>query len=117
MKPAAGVGSRSSFAGLARAALEKHLPRAREASAHWLERYPDVEAQIGNGLKVDDVVEVVFLDAFEQYPNRPAGVRFGEWLEALIDPAVKELLRHPEELESVSLARTLQGVAPTREEK
>src|SRR5205823_5926343 len=34
------------------------------------------------------------------------------------DPAaVEELLRHPEELESVSLARTLQGVAPTREEK
>jgi len=38
MKPAAGVGSRSNFAGLARAALEKHLPRAREASARWAVR-------------------------------------------------------------------------------
>ena len=41
----------------------------------------------------------------------------GRRLERLIDPAVKGLLRHPDELENVSLARTLQGVAPTREEK
>jgi len=37
-KPVGGARSRSSFAGVARAALEKHLPAAREPSAHWTAR-------------------------------------------------------------------------------
>jgi len=60
----------------------------------------------------------VFLDAFEGYEQRPKDVRFGDWLVNLIDPAVKEMLRHPDEvLENVSMARSLQGVQRTREEK
>jgi len=83
----------------------------------WVERDPAADAAIGPRFTIADVVEEVFLTAFETYDDRPRGLRFGDWLDNLIDPAVKELLRHPEELESVSLARTLQGVAPTREEK
>ncbi len=79
----------------------------RKRAGRWVERYPRAEAQIGNKLEMADVVEEVFLDAFEQYDRRPKGVRFGEWLEGLIDPAVKELLAHPdEELENIALART-----------
>ena len=64
-------------------------------------------ARIDHGLKIDDVVEAVFLDAFEAYPDRPQGVRFGDWLQGLIDPAIKELLAHPDrELENINLARS-----------
>jgi len=49
----------------------------------------------------------VFLSAFEGYAKRPADVRFGDWLESHLDPAVKELRAHPdEELENINLART-----------
>src|SRR5947207_656222 len=84
------------------------------AVGRWVERDPATDAAIGTRFTIADVVEEVFLTAFETYDDRPQGLRFGDWLDSLIDPAVKELLRHPEELESVSLARTLQGVAPTR---
>jgi len=79
----------------------------RKRAGRWVERYPEAEAQIGKQLEMADIVEEVFLDAFEQYDRRPQDVRFGEWLEGLIDPAVKELLAHPdEELENIALART-----------
>jgi ribosome-associated translation inhibitor RaiA len=89
----------------------------RQHVGRWVERDPATDAAIGRLFTIADVVEEVFLTAFETYDDRPHGLRFGNWLDSLIDPAVKELLRHPEELESVSLARTLQGVEPTREEK
>jgi ribosome-associated translation inhibitor RaiA len=79
----------------------------RKRIGRWVERYPDLSARIDHGLKIDDVVEAVFLDAFEAYPNRPRGVRFGDWLERLIDPAIRELLAHPDrELENINLARS-----------
>ena len=90
--------------------LRRHVGR-------WVERDPASDAAIGTRFTIADVVEEVFLTAFETYDDRPQGLRFGDWLDRLIDPAVKELLRHPDELEAVGLARTLQGVAPTREEK
>ena len=83
----------------------------RKRVGRWVERYPEAEARIGKGLQIDDIVEEVFLDAFEQYDHQPAGVRFGEWLEDLIDPAVKELLRRPDaELENIRLARSARAV-------
>jgi ribosome-associated translation inhibitor RaiA len=89
----------------------------RQHVGRWVERDPAADGAIGTRFTIADVVEEVFLTAFETFDDRPHGLRFGDWLDNLIDPAVNELLRHPEELESVSLARTLQGVAPTREEK
>jgi hypothetical protein len=56
--------------------------------------------------------------AFEEYDHWPRAVPFCEWRDGLIDGAVQALLRHPDqELENVRLARTMQGVAATREEK
>jgi ribosome-associated translation inhibitor RaiA len=79
----------------------------RKRIGRWVERYPDVSARIDKGLKINDVVEEVFLDAFEKYPHRPPDVRLGDWLEGLIDPAIKELAAHPEqELENINLARS-----------
>ena len=79
----------------------------RKRIGRWVERYPEAEARIGKKLEIADIVEEVFLDAFEHYGRRPKEVRFGEWLEERIDPAVKELLAHPDrELENIDLART-----------
>lgn len=78
----------------------------RQRIGRWVERYPAVEAQIGKTLRIDDIVEAVFLDAFEAYEHRPRDVRLGDWLEHLMGPAIKELSAHPDaELENINLAR------------
>jgi ribosome-associated translation inhibitor RaiA len=74
----------------------------------WVQRYPEAEARVGDGLKIGDLVEEVYLNAFEHFTERPDGVALSAWLEQLIDPSLKALLRHPdEERENASLARTL----------
>jgi len=79
----------------------------RKRVGRWIERYPEVNGQIGHGLEVEDLVEEVFLLAFEGYESRPMDIRFGDWLEALIDPAVKALQQHrDEELENINLVRS-----------
>jgi ribosome-associated translation inhibitor RaiA len=76
-------------------------------AGRWVQRFPDYEARIGRDIKMADVVEEVFLLAFDQYADRPEGVPMGEWLERLIDPAVKALMtRTDEELENINLTRT-----------
>jgi DNA-directed RNA polymerase specialized sigma24 family protein len=73
---------------------------------------------VGRSFTIADIVEEVFLDAFDAYDRRAKEVRFGDWLESLIDPAVKDLLRDRDgALENISMARTLQGVPATREER
>jgi len=73
-----------------------------------VQRYPQAQAQIGRGLAIGDVVEEVYLNAFERFGRRPTEVPFHEWLEELIDLSVRLLLRNPdEEAENASLARTV----------
>jgi len=77
----------------------------------WVERYPAVAARLGNGLHISDIVEDVFLSAFEDYEHRPQGVRFGEWLGRYIDTAIKAIAAHPDqELENVNMARLAREV-------
>jgi ribosome-associated translation inhibitor RaiA len=84
----------------------------RQRVGRWAQRYPKLEAQIGKQLQVDDLIEEVFLNAFERYERRPAGESLSEWLEKLIDPSVKALLDHgDEERENISFARTLTDTA------
>src|SRR5262245_48098504 len=49
----------------------------RKRAGRWVGRLPEVQARIGRGLEIADIVEEVFLTAFEQYDRRPPGVRFG----------------------------------------
>jgi len=77
----------------------------------WGQRYPEAQAQIGRGLLLGDLVEEVYLNAFERFAQRPTDVRLSEWLEDLLDPSLKALLRHPdEESDNASLARTVRQV-------
>jgi hypothetical protein len=79
----------------------------RKRAGRWIERYPDLAARVGRGIQINDVVEGVFLAAFERYGSRPLDVRFGDWLDGLIDPVVKALQQHPDaELENINLARS-----------
>jgi hypothetical protein len=91
-----------------RTALSGYEEWLRKRVGRWLQRYPEAEGRIGRGLAIGDVVEEVYLHAYEHYGQRPVEVPFHQWLEGLIDPSWKVLLRHPEEeTENTSLARTL----------
>jgi hypothetical protein len=59
-------------------------------------------------ITIADLVEEIYLNAFEQFARRPQGLLPGQWFESLIDPSVQALLRSPdEEFENISLARSL----------
>jgi len=86
-------------------AIEKRVGR-------WVERYPDAEARLGNGLVISEIVEEVFLNAFERFPERPPALRLGEWLESLIDPSIQTLLNHPdEEKENLSFIESAKEIS------
>jgi len=88
----------------------------RKRAGRWIERYPEFEAQLGAGFTLSDLVEEVFLNAFERFDQRPGNLRLGEWLEGLIEPSVKALLENPDaELENIEAVRTL-GESATEEE-
>lgn len=92
-----------------RRALDPFDESVRRRVSRWINRYPQLEARLGETLTVDDAVEEVFLNAYERYLDRPEALRLGEWLESLIDPSLRALADHPqEELDSISRARTLQ---------
>ena len=86
----------------------------RDRVGRWVQRYPEVDAAVGERLPVADIMEEVYLNAFELFPERPAEMRLGDWLESLVDPGIRSLLRHPdEETEAVSFARTLREMNTT----
>jgi hypothetical protein len=80
----------------------------RKRAGRWIERYPQFEARLGVTFTLSDLVEEVFLNAFERFDQRPQALRLGQWLEELIDPSVKALLSDPEtEEENIQAVRTL----------
>lgn len=106
------------LAALDRAAASADYPAFRSAVApyedalrtrigRWVERYPDMAARVGRGIRIADLVEGVLLTAFEKHAARPANERYGDWLETLIDEEVRAFAHDPEgELENVNLARS-----------
>jgi ribosome-associated translation inhibitor RaiA len=95
-----------------RSAVSPYEESLRQRVSRWVSRYPEAEARLGAGLSINDVVEAVFLDAFERYDHRPTGMRMGEWLEGLIDTSLKSILQHPDEaLENIRFAQTLSDTA------
>ena len=74
----------------------------------WIERYPTLQSRLGTDITISDVVEEVFLTAFEQFPDRPREVPAGDWLEKMIDPAVHALIdASQEELSNISYLKSL----------
>jgi hypothetical protein len=84
----------------------------------WAQRYPIVEDSLGDGLAISEIVEEVFLNAFERFDQRPAALRLGEWLESLIDPSIKALVNDPgfekENLSFIESAKEIEDSATGR---
>ena len=73
----------------------------------WVQRYPEVNDAVGDGIEIADIVEETLLEAFEQFPERPSNVPLGVWLQRRADSALKSIVRHPEDvLQNVSFIRT-----------
>ena len=82
----------------------------RKRIGRWVQRYPEIDAQLGERFSLADAVEEVFLNAFERFDSRSDAVPFGTWLEHLIDPSIKILSRDTiAELDNISFARSLHG--------
>ena len=90
-----------------RTATLPYEEEVRKRIGRWVQRYPEWDARIGNGVGLEELTEEVFLMAFDQWDKRPEEFRFGTWLESLIDPAVRAVMEHPdEELENIAMARS-----------
>ncbi|KAA1261166.1 hypothetical protein LF1_37110 [Rubripirellula obstinata] len=79
----------------------------RERVGRWLQRYPQIQAKIGNRFTIADIVEETFIMAFDNFNDWQPEMLFGQWVETLIDPAMKAIARDPEgELEAISFQQT-----------
>ena len=80
----------------------------RRRVGRWLQRYPEIESELGETITISDVVEDVFLHAFDSYSERSRSVPPGEWLESLIDSSVQALIQAPdEEFANISYSRAI----------
>jgi ribosome-associated translation inhibitor RaiA len=98
-----------------RAAVAPYEDALRLRVGRWVERFPTVQAMMGNGLETVDVMEGVFLAAFEEHPRRQPDVPYGAWLEGLIDPTVRAIEHNPTgELENIRMVRSAADAAGPR---
>jgi len=82
----------------------------RKRVGRLVQRHPEAQARVGKELLLGDVVEGVYLNAFERFTRRPTDVRLSEWLEGLIEPSIRALMRYPEEeREATSMARSVRN--------
>lgn len=85
----------------------------RDRVGRWVQRYPEADERVGEVIPIADVVEEVYLMAFERYHERPDEIPFHQWLDELIDPSLRAIYHNwDEERENVSLARTLRETLP-----
>ena len=79
----------------------------RDRVGRWVQRYPQIQAKIGTRFTIADIVEETFMLAFDRYSHWQPEMFFGQWIETLIDPAMKAIAHDPEgELETISFQRT-----------
>jgi ribosome-associated translation inhibitor RaiA len=75
-----------------------------------LQRYPRAEALLGREILLSEVVEEVYLNAFERFEGRPKD-RLGNWLRRLIAPSIRALMgQGGKEIEEL---RLVEEVLPT----
>lgn len=96
-----------------RRALTGHEEWLRDRVGRWVQRFPAVDLEIGKGVTIADLVEEVYLNAFERYAERPQGQPVTPWLSDLVDPSIKLFVRHPdEEQENVRAAQAWVEATP-----
>lgn len=77
--------------------IDTFEPSLIERVGRWLERYPQLRSQLDPEITVSDIIEEVFLNAFDRFAERSHEVPPGPWLESLIDPSIQALLQFPDE--------------------
>jgi hypothetical protein len=90
-----------------RNALLGYDEHVRLRVGRWIQRYPEIERELGRSFEIADLVEEVFLLAFERHGERPPHFNMGQWLDELIDPAVKSFYRDPEDRLAAGFAQSL----------
>jgi ribosome-associated translation inhibitor RaiA len=104
---AASIGDFHAF----RRLLSGHEEWLRLRIGRWLQRYPELEAELGRRLSIGDLLEEVFLNAFERYNQRSNDVPLHRWLDSLIDPSLHDFRHDPVEArQNISFARTLKDM-------
>jgi hypothetical protein len=93
-------------------ALMDHEEWVRKRLGRWVQRYPEIDQEIGRTFEIADFVEEVFLLAFERYGERSKDVAIHEWLETLFDPAVQALARDPDERDAVRFVQSASDLGP-----
>lgn len=98
-----------------RTATQMYDDALRMRVGRWIQREPELDELVDKAFAIADVVEEVFLLAFEGYTERPLNVPFGTWLDQLIDPAIKTILQNPDDaMENIALVRTERDAAEGR---
>lgn len=82
-------------------AIEKRVGR-------WVQRYPEAEDLLGTDLTISEIVEEVYLNAFDRFDHRPSTV-LGEWFEGLIDESIRTLLASDAERENLRMIQSARG--------
>ena len=84
--------------------LEESL---RDRIGRWIQRYPQIQSMLGERFTIADVMEETFLMAFDNHDQWHPEMFYGQWIESLIDPALKAIAQDPEgELESISFLQS-----------
>ncbi len=79
----------------------------RDRVGRWVQRYPQVQRMIGERFSIADIVEETFMLAFDRFSDWQPEMFFGQWIESLIDPAMKAIAKDPEgELEVIGFLRS-----------
>jgi len=100
-----------------RSATMMYEEPVRKRVGRWIQRYPELESVLGQQLEIADIVEDVFLTAFDQFEHKSTNLMPGQWLEKLIDPVIHDIIDHPDrELENISMARSARDVAAAERE-
>jgi hypothetical protein len=94
-----------------RAELAVYEPSLEQRIGREVERFPTAAAALGNELLISEIVEEVFLNAFDRFAqDARKDVPLSQWLESLIAPSIRQLLEAPDTAkENVSFAQTLIG--------
>ena len=103
-----GEAARDQDYGRFRQLLAGHDDWLRLRIGRWLQRYPSINDQLGDRIRMGDLVEEVFLNAFEVYDGRTKHQSLSDWLDELIDPSLRTLWRNgDQEEENISFVRSL----------
>ena len=88
------------------AAISIYRESLRGRIGRRIEMFPDAAARLDVDFSIGDIVEDVFLTAYERFDQRQtSGESLGEWLEKMIDDSIRSLAEDPDRRRNISWVR------------